>query len=134
MTEFRDYTREKGGLTMAEYIEREELMKYPIVYGIESILEYAQDLPAADVAPVVHGHWLKVENDEYYDGCLEEYHVCSNCGEGAITTSHVEYDDIYDLDENPVDSWHEEYVEILTNYCPNCGAKMDEEENDNENK
>ena len=52
---------------MAEYIEREELMKFPIrrnhydkehgnehfIYGIETVLEYAENLPAADVAPVV---------------------------------------------------------------------------------
>ena len=51
---------------MAEYIEREELMKFPIrlnhydkehgneafVYGIETVLEYAENLPAADAVPV----------------------------------------------------------------------------------
>lgn len=50
-----------------EYIEREALMKYPIrinhydkehgkldfVLGIESVLEYAEYLPAADVVEVV---------------------------------------------------------------------------------
>lgn len=52
---------------MAEYIEREALMKFPIrrdhcdkeranehfINGIETVLEYAESLPAADVAPVV---------------------------------------------------------------------------------
>lgn len=56
---------------MAEYIDREELMKFPIrrdhydkehgnehfIYGIETVLEYAENLPAADVAPVV---WIPV--------------------------------------------------------------------------
>lgn len=51
---------------MAEYIEREELMKFPIrrnhydkehgnehfINGIETVLEYAENLPAADVEPV----------------------------------------------------------------------------------
>lgn len=51
---------------MAEYIDREELMKFPIrrnhydkehgnehfIYGIETVLEYAENLPAADVAPI----------------------------------------------------------------------------------
>ena len=52
---------------MAEYIEREALMAYPIrinhydrehgkldfVLGIESVMEYAENLPAADVVEVV---------------------------------------------------------------------------------
>ena len=52
---------------MAEYIEREALLKYPIranrcdkenanehfIYGIESVMEYAESLPAADVVEVV---------------------------------------------------------------------------------
>lgn len=56
---------------MAEYIEREAIMKFPIrkdrcdkehanehfIFGIESVLEYVENLPAADVAPVV---WIPV--------------------------------------------------------------------------
>ncbi len=52
---------------MTEYIEREAIMEFPIrkdhcdkeranehfIFGIESVLEYVQNLPAADVAPVV---------------------------------------------------------------------------------
>lgn len=52
---------------MAEYIERGALMQFPIrrdhydrkngnkhfINGIESVLEYAENLTAADVAPVV---------------------------------------------------------------------------------
>lgn len=52
---------------MAEYIERGALMQFPIrrdhydrengnehfINGIETVLEYAKNLPAADVAPVV---------------------------------------------------------------------------------
>lgn len=54
-------------LTMAEYIEREAIMEFPIrkdrcdkehanehfIFGIESVLEYVENLPSADVAPVV---------------------------------------------------------------------------------
>lgn len=94
---------------MAEYIDREALMKFPIrrdhcdkehankhfICGIESVLEYAENLPAADVAPVVHGRWR-------YCGFLQE---CQTCGE------------IYSMHGgNAGKSW---------NYCPNCGAKMD---------
>lgn len=88
---------------MAEYIKLEELMKFPIrrnhydkehgnedfICGIETVLEYAENLPAADVAPVVHGRW-KCHGDCGVTECsacgwsIEEYvgnyAYCPNCG------------------------------------------------------
>ena len=98
---------------MAKYIKLEDLMKFPIrldhydkehgskdfIYGIETVLEYAENLPAADVAPVVHGRWIS-KNPHGYEWTF----VCSNCG----------YVDGY-----PFNDRH--------NYCPNCGAKMESE-------
>ena len=97
-------------MIMAKYINLEELMKFPIrqnhydkehgnehfIYGIETVLEYAEDLPAADVAPVRHGRWK----------CNKP---CPVCGE----------DRFKGLDADIWADW-----EPL--YCPNCGAKMDE--------
>lgn len=58
-------------------------------------------LPAADVAPVVHGMWVEKQS------VFGETATCSNCGEKYYT------------------------VGILPHYCPNCGARMDlEEKND----
>lgn len=99
-------------LKMAEYIEREAIMEFPIrkdrcdkeranehfIFGIESVLEYVENLPAADVAPVVRSRWR-------YCGFLVE---CQSCGE------------IY--------SRHGGNAGKLWNYCPNCGAKMQEVE------
>ena len=59
-----------------------------------------KDTPAADVAPVVHGHWIR--QDESFTRFK-----CSNPECGIENCSGFE------------------------NYCPNCGAKMDEEEHNN---
>lgn len=56
-------------------------------------------IPAADVAPVVHGRWKPS------GGLLE----CQNCGEIYSTRGG-----------NEGKAW---------NYCPNCGARMDGDEN-----
>lgn len=100
---------------MAEYIEREALMKFPIrrdhydrkngnehfINGIESVLEYAENLPAADVAQVVHGRWEKWNGDDR--------HHCTVC-------------ECYANAER--DSYGYIAYEFLDNYCPNCGARM----------
>lgn len=71
---------------MAEYIERGALMQFPIrrdhydrengnehfINGIETVLEYAKNLPAADVAPVVRCKdckWFVDNNDGEWFGC-----------------------------------------------------------------
>lgn len=95
---------------MTEYIERGALMQFPIrrdhydrkngnkhfINGIESVLEYAANLPAADVAPVVHGRWAHLGGDEW---------CCTACG-FVITTEG---------------SWDKP----TKKYCEDCGAKMD---------
>ena len=74
---------------MVEYIERGALMQFPIrrnhydrkngnkhfINGIESVLEYAENLPAADVAPVMHGRWIYKSSSDMW--------VCSRCGRGV---------------------------------------------------
>lgn len=97
---------------MAEYIERGALMQFPIrrdhydrkngnkhfINGIESVLEYAENLPAADVAPVVHGHF--VHDGPRFAGGVDWWR-CSACG-GLASGAETQFA-----------------------YCPNCGAKMD---------
>ena len=101
---------------MTEYIERdaisEEIRKYyyknPPNFsygeGFDRGLDRAQraiiDAPAADVAPVRHGRWV----DAYPDiesNPMFMYGICSECG-------------------------FEQGISKYLNYCPNCGAKMDE--------
>ena len=83
---------------MAEYIEREaaiEAVKHAWAKGLEPS-QYIEIIPAADVAPVVHGRWI--EQEKYTFGVMYD---CSICDNRILDNGH---------------SW---------NYCPNCGAKMD---------
>ena len=68
-------------------------------------IEYA---PIVDAVPVVHGRWL-------YDSGSGKY-FCSACDEDALS---FKKDTLYGGDL---------YEVCLTDYCPNCGAKMDLEE------
>lgn len=61
-------------------------------------------LPAADVAPVVHGRW--------------EYHDCVCTGDGLIAVYACSACQGC-IDEEAFDQLHAQ------NYCPNCGAKME---------
>jgi hypothetical protein len=85
---------------MAEYIKREALvhrLKSPYLFNItQRIFEIISEIPAADVAPVVHGEWL-LRHEGY-----GHYWECSVC--------HT----------NPCI-----YVTEHTKFCPNCGAIMD---------
>ena len=91
---------------MTEYIEREKVLsKAAPVEGCFSNMISAYDvimLPAADVAPVRHARWVKIyENGEPK---VEQHQVgvfCSKCM------------------NMPKDRFTE------SDYCPNCGAKMD---------
>ena len=84
---------------MAEYIKREAALMKLMQDGCSAKnLQSISDMPAADVAPVTHGRWIS-KNDHGYEWTF----VCSNC----------DYVDGY-----PFNDRH--------NYCPNCGAKMDE--------
>ena len=93
---------------MAEYIKRE--------YAVDAVADVYYNTPdinlscekfeaailkiqAADVAPVRHGRW--VEKEKYTFGIMYD---CSLCENRILDNGHP---------------W---------NYCPNCGAKMDEKE------
>ena len=91
---------------MAEYIEREAALMKLMQDGCSAKnLQSISDMPAADVAPVVHGRWI-------YKG---EYAVCTECG----GRSGTQYDGV-------------EPIPLMTQFCPNCGAKMDEKEDKHE--
>ncbi len=93
---------------MGKYIEREKfaekLKEHLRCTSKGSVLEAAfaamlqdlEELPAADVVPVVHSSCVQVNSTQE--------HYCNECG--------VEFN-LY------------AYCKELYNYCPSCGAKMD---------
>ena len=100
---------------MPEYIEREELLKdinETVVFtvrngvklptsemrGANKVIDRIKSAPTADVVEVRHGEWIS-------NGLTQDY-VCSECSGMA-----------------PVGCEKEDFYE--SNYCPNCGAKMD---------
>lgn len=90
---------------MAECIEREAIIEFIRSYRSSTDVafhteEHLREIPSADVAPVRHGRW--VMNDQSTP-------VCSRCGNVVAFVSH------------PDRKWD------FGKYCPNCGAKMDEE-------
>ena len=103
---------------MAEYIDRTAALSFPFangeydhehanehfIYGCETYKEWLEQLPVADMVEVKMGKWEQ-ENIVLTSYPPQYQWHCSKCGEI----------------KQGFDSG------ILTNYCPNCGAKMDEE-------
>ena len=88
---------------MAEYIKREAIASKAVYmhgFGKNKYvpLRAIEEAPAADVAPVEHGRWIKPTVFGYRAFDIPHCSVCETvpCG----------------VDEN-------------TKYCANCGAKMD---------
>ena len=103
---------------MKEYIERAAVLSYPIradhcdkknanehfIFGIESVMEYVENLPAADVVEVRHGRWLTTD-------AYPHHLYCSVCYKTYAKNA----------------KWVNE-LDLPTNYCPNCGVRMDKED------
>ena len=109
---------------MAEYIDRTALgIGYadPKAFinpahadGWNTAIQIINEAPAADVAPVVHGRWIYNPNGMDWNLGAWQCSVCK-CNNNNL----------------PGNDKHNPYIFQGSNYCPNCGAKMDEEENDN---
>lgn len=103
---------------MAECIERDVVMKRIMAakwmdgYDGAMAMEIAASAPAADVAPVVYGLWMPIRESEMtgWNPAVAGRdpiggYICSVCKEEAVYDCNDEF--------------------VLSNYCPNCGAKMD---------
>lgn len=93
---------------MADYIRRDDALfalrkaerggSMTALTRLERAYAEIREMPAADVAEVVHGRWIK---DDFLSDDVNNAEKCSQCGE--------------------LIGWFGN----LPNYCPNCGAKMD---------
>lgn len=68
--------------------------------GCIEIINDIKNTPAVDAEPVRHGKWIEIDPRKDVEGWIEYDYQCSICKEI---------------------SWEG------TNYCPNCGARMDGE-------
>lgn len=101
---------------MSRYIDANKLKEFYKPYAerklsvpVDVILLNIDDMPTEDVQEVRHGRWVKKNVPTDFDGEVfnVEHIVCSVC-EAAIPLNKTYKRDWY------------------SDYCPSCGAKMDE--------
>ena len=125
---------------MDEYIKREviseEIRKYyyknPPNFsygeGFDRGLDRAQrailDAPSADVAPVRHGRWLLEANKDKVNCRWNVTAECSNCCDEKKEIWAGFFPNVPDWLARDTALIDAKSVK-LSNYCPNCGAKMD---------
>lgn len=88
-------------------------------------VKYLDEVPAADVRPVVHGEWKNAHpSSPLLDGGGPPY--CSVCGKEAPLRS-VEVNQ-WKLERGSLSGPEVVYKTkcFLSNFCPNCGADMRE--------
>ena len=103
---------------MKEYIEREAVLERlakvdmdtyygftaAVQFGVNHAIQCIKEAPAADVAPVRHGRWLTTD-------AYPHHLYCSVCYKTYAKNA----------------KWVNE-LDLPTNYCPNCGARMGRED------
>lgn len=67
---------------------------------VETLWQMIDNLPEVIAKPIAHGYWQHSFNECYWNKW-----TCSECGFYEITDTHVS---------------------LSFNYCPNCGAKMND--------
>ena len=103
---------------MSEYVSKEELKEFfegieitvagriraeVIIEVLQAIYNGVMKLPTTDAEPVRHGKWIYGNDFHWYTAS------CNRCGYQRRT-------------DIKADRWNQ------WNYCPNCGARMDAED------
>ena len=76
------------------------------------VLDMIENAPTANIAEVKHGEWKDKYGGKYHN----KLYVCSLCGEKALHGYYM--NELYQVKDR----------QVLTDYCPQCGAKMKEGE------
>jgi ribosomal protein S27AE len=85
--------------------------EFPYTYTDAVKVETILNAPTADVVEVRHGYW----KDRYENKYANHYYECSVCGGAAL--DGIKNNGL----GNP------ESIQVLSDFCPRCGAKMDGE-------
>ena len=123
---------------MPEYIEREalrdELLNISIdtsnlygcgiLEGLDRATKRLNEQPAADVTPVRHGRWILEANKERTNCRWNVTAECSECCDEKKEIWGGFFPNVPDCIARDVALVSAESVK-LSNFCPNCGAKMD---------
>ena len=120
----KDLERQVSKIIDGDYIKKNEAISIPVLpkehrkqfssyddafeTGWNEALSCVNLIPSADVVEVVHSDWSSI---------IGSMMVCPCCG--------------LSVDVNITDAYFDHYTEV-PNYCPNCGAKMDGEEQEHE--
>ena len=119
---------------MAEYIERQKLYNNLVLLakyetgerqqGILGCAETVRIFPAADVEPVRHGRWILEAHDERVNYRWNVTAECSECCDERKEIWAGFFPGVPPCIARDAALVSAESVK-LSNYCPNCGARMD---------
>lgn len=110
---------------MDKYIKESDLFKrilnVDFKHDYDGCIKFCQSIPAADVVEVRHGRWT-IETIHEYElaygtTAYEPVYKCSCCG--LLTESYLRLDEPIMPDDADFPKW-----------CGNCGASMDEVEDE----
>lgn len=116
---------------MAEYIERgtaiAKLTALEVAKPSATMADAKRllaDMPTSDVAPVVHGRWILEAHDERVNYRWNVTAECSECCDEQKEIWAGFFPNVPPSIARDAALVSAESVK-LSNYCPNCGAKMD---------
>ena len=117
-----EYIKREAALHEIE--RREVLMVGDKRISVDAMKSFIKNRPAADVAPVVHGRWIMEAHDERVNYRWNVTAECSECCDEQKEIWAGFFPNVPPCIARDVALISAESV-TLSNYCPNCGARMD---------